>query len=447
MLRSAFESLLSSLKAGARAVLDQPLAFLAIHGLNRVVFAAGRVKRQSGIGHRGDRRQGGRVLIVAPPGGGNIGDQALVESAVWNASGPVTLVVRSVNDFQIPDWLNPLDVEVVPLPELIYGLGAGHMRDVFELGTHTHGVSRVMLVGADIMDGNYNLVASLNRWSVTGLFGRASVPAAVLGFSWSDRARPSCLTAARIVNKHADLWLRDPVSQSRMVSAGVAGKAGLCADIVFAHPAPDLAASYRSLPAELHNFVTAEVEFVVLNMSGLVGSDADLIGHYVRVVERLRSAGISIILLPHVVRATKSDNVYLRDLAARFDDPGIILVNDLLTPSQVYEVCRGGLMVLTGRMHLAVLASLSGTPSSTLSTQGKVAGLYEHLRSPDGAIEVDSDVSRIFFERLEKVVDQTGGVSPELRRHLKELALKAFILPPFRSDAPEPVHSVHERAS
>ncbi|MBD0863954.1 polysaccharide pyruvyl transferase family protein [Gordonia sp. zg691] len=446
MLSSVRTSLAPRLKGVARAALDRPWAFSVIDVPNRVAFAAGRQSRRLRLSRtRGAVTE--RVIVVAPPGGGNIGDQALVESAIWNAGGPVALVVRASSDFQLPDWVQARDVEVIVLPNLVYGVGPRHLRDLIELGKRVDGASRMLLVGADIMDGNYNLVASMNRWSVANAFGRSSGSSTVLGFSWSDAARPSCVKAAQVASASCRLWLRDPVSLSRIASVGLRGEPTLCADIVFAHPAPSLPPSVRELPADLRQFIANNPEYVVLNMSGLVGGDDRLIDHYVRVVERLRADGISLILLPHVVRSTKSDNVYLKDLAARFDDRRIILVNELLTPSQVFEVCRGGLVVLTGRMHLAVLASLSGTPSSTLSTQGKVAGLYEHLRSPEGAIEVDSDVSGMFFARLEQVVNRTEGIDTELRRYLKELAMRSFDSPQFRPETSEPVHSLQERAS
>ncbi|NKX77509.1 hypothetical protein HGA01_07805 [Gordonia amicalis] len=385
------------------------------------------------------------MVILAPPGGGNIGDQALVESAIWNADGPVTLIVRARTDFELPEWLASRDLRMLVLPDLVYGVGPHHLRDMYMLGRYATECSRVMIVGADIMDGNYNLVASLNRWSVANLFGRLPISTSVLGFSWSESARPSCVRAARTVGTRCDLWLRDPVSLSRIAAVGVGG-ANLCADIVFAHPAPSLPASFRVVPEHLEEFIAANPRYVVVNMSGLVGGDDRLLGHYVRVVEQLRVAGIGVILLPHVVRSTNSDNVYLQELAARFDDPGITLVHELLTPSQIFEVCRLGLAVLTGRMHLAVLASLSGTPSSTLSTQGKVAGLYEHLRSPEGAIEVHSDVSVAFLSRIELAQNGTGRIDDELRRRLKELAMKSFAMPPLRLDTPEPVDSFRERA-
>jgi hypothetical protein len=98
-------------------------------------------------------------------------------------------------------------------------------------------------------------------------------------------------------------------------------------------------------------------------------------------------------------------------------------------------------------MHLAVLASLSGTPSSTLSTQGKVAGLYEHLRDPKGAIEVHSDVSGAFLSRVDLAQNGIGCIDDELRRRLKELAMKSFAIPPIRLGTTEPVDSFRERAS
>ncbi len=83
------KSLKFRVKNGARTALDRPSAFFLIDAVNRLASAAGR-----SLGRLSNSRtscsESGRVVILAPPGGGNIGDQALVESAIWNADGPVT---------------------------------------------------------------------------------------------------------------------------------------------------------------------------------------------------------------------------------------------------------------------------------------------------------------------------------------------------------------------
>ncbi|HEX5858659.1 MAG TPA: hypothetical protein VFY91_11180, partial [Microbacterium sp.] len=70
-----------------------------------------------------------RHVLIAPPGAGNIGDQAMVEAFLAAADLPVTVVTRNADDFRLPGDLAPR-ATILPLSELFYGQGAGHRRDV-----------------------------------------------------------------------------------------------------------------------------------------------------------------------------------------------------------------------------------------------------------------------------------------------------------------------------
>src|SRR5687768_8802852 len=87
-------------------------------------------------------------LLVAAPGQGNIGDQAMLESVLENVSGPVTVVVRRGEDIAVPAAVSSR-VTVVELPHLIYGkFGIEHLRDVRRYVELLLACSEVALIGA-----------------------------------------------------------------------------------------------------------------------------------------------------------------------------------------------------------------------------------------------------------------------------------------------------------
>ena len=101
-------------------------------------------------------------VLVAPPGGGNIGDQALVEAYLENITGPVRVIVRRAADLVVPAE-QAERIEVVELPALLYRVDAAHRRDIVRLRALLADAVSFAVVGADIMDGRYSPRGSVNR--------------------------------------------------------------------------------------------------------------------------------------------------------------------------------------------------------------------------------------------------------------------------------------------
>lgn len=56
---------------------------------------------------------------------------------------------------------------------------------------------------------------------------------------------------------------------------------------------------------------------------------------------------------------------------------GVLLVDRLLQSAEILGLCTPADVVVTGRMHLSIMVLNSGVPAITLSTQGKVEGLFQ----------------------------------------------------------------------
>ena len=308
-------------------------------------------------------------VLIAPPGGGNIGDQAMVEAYLENTSGPVRIVVRAIGDIRIP----PEQVgraQFTVLPGLIYGNGRAHLAAVAAFARLLAGARSLTVVGADIMDGAYDVRASARRADVTTLARLVGVDSRVLGFSWNGRAHPGARRAlARAGTAGTQLLMRDPKSVDRARSDGLANVAEV-ADAVFSARTTSATAVGEFLGAD-------PGDYAVLNASGLVGRSMDQVSEYEEIVRSLLDRGLIVVLLPHVVRASADDAAACRAVALRVDDPRVVLVTRVLEPAEVRGLVAGAALVLTGRMHLAIQAFWNGVPAITLSTQGKVEGLMQ----------------------------------------------------------------------
>lgn len=181
------------------------------------------------------------------------------------------------------------------------------------------------------------------------------------------------------------LFVRDPVSLARLHSDGV-DSCMQTADIVF-----NLDVSAAVDPPG----IPVWTNHVVVNASGLVGKrNESQTSIYVAMISALREVGLSVILLPHVIRGGGDDLAALREIYSEFEaDNNVFLIDRLLSPYEVLGVVDGARTIVSGRMHLSVLALLSGVPAVTVSTQGKVEGLMDLFETRE--LFVSSDRSQL----------------------------------------------------
>jgi len=326
-------------------------------------------------------RRSGPHLLVAPPGGGNIGDQAMVEAFLENTDGEVVVVEHDPGTVDVPAE-HRARARVRTLPALVYGGGPPHLRDVLRLRGLLRGARSLSVVGADLMDGGYGDRGARALARTAELATRAGVPSRVLGFSWSDRPHPRARRALRRASRAGvRLMLREPRSAQRAEADGLT-RVVRVADTVFSATPLDHAPSARS--------TEGLGPYVVVNVSGLLHGRRDLVGPFTRLVAHLRERDLAVVVLPHVRRPGGDDVAVCTEVAARFpDDPGVRLVDRIWTPSQVRALVTGAELVVTGRMHLAVLALSREVPAVCLASQGKVEGLMDLVGTPQLAVQPD----------------------------------------------------------
>src|SRR6185437_13768450 len=127
------------------------------------------------------------------------------------------------------------------------------------------------------------------------------------------------------------------------------------------------------------------------------------------------AAGQNVVLLPHVIRDGDNDldaswRVY-RSLSERHT---VVMIDRLLSPACVARITADSELVITGRMHLAVLGLAQGVPAIVLSTQGKVAGMLARFGLRDMSIEPGNDTADSVIARFESVMTNSYG----LRQHI-----------------------------
>jgi len=377
-------------------------------------------------------------VLVAPPGEGNIGDQAMIEAYLENVTGPVRVIVRGLDDVRIPAE-HSARARLEPIAHLIYGNGRAHRQSMAQLAVVLGGALSLTVVGADIMDGAYSVRASSRRADVASLARSVGVGARILGFSWNGHAnlgaRRSLARAGRLGTR---LQLRDPASAARARADRLENVIDV-ADAVFAvrTSSPTAATEYLG---------DAPAPYAVVNASALVGRGFDQTSDYATIITALLDAGLRVVLLPHVVRHSGDDAAACRAVFDRFSaeagpDGRVVLVNRLLTPAEVRGLCAGASIVLTGRMHLAVQAMYHRVPAVALSTQGKVSGMMRLFGTQELCVEPGVGLAErmvpIVLAVLARPDEYHARLAAQLPKVQRLAALNFALLPSgARSDQP-----------
>ncbi|OOB91896.1 hypothetical protein B0T42_03065 [Rathayibacter sp. VKM Ac-2630] len=322
----------------------------------------------------------------------------MFESYLQNTTGPIVALVRSRLDFSTP----PADrdrVQFVEVPNLVGGGRFGRKKDVVSFVNALSQAVDFSIIGADVMDGGYERREAVRRAQLLRIAASFGVPSRVLGFSWNAHSDVVARRELRRVSNSVELFARDPQSRARLQRERI--RANESADIVFS-------LSTEAYPEDIAAWLNRQAGRVVsVNVSGLIMRKLDLVSEFAEVVHRLLAHGHKVILLPHVIRAGDNDLDACRQVAELLSDADrseILLIERVLAPSEVAWVAEHSAVVLTGRMHFAILSLSQGTVPITMATQGKVEGLAELFGIEELVLSPERGVGATALELVEKVL-------------------------------------------
>lgn len=356
----------------ASRVLEKP------QSLRLLILADGIVLRAALCGKHNPTDQ---HVILNSPGEGNIGDQAMFESFIGNVTGNVMAVVKSTEAYTVPRHHTSSKVSFLVLPSLVYSKLASHYRDVWRFGRSVRGAASFSVMGADIMDGGYGVHSSMVEWNVALTVQRFGIPSRILGFSWNGKAHAEIVRLARKAGESGvSILPRDPDSKDRLLLDDVPNVTQ-SSDMVFA-----FLQETKALSPE--NYSARSKKIAVVNVSGLIGLRIEQEQEYEQLIQRLELLGYECVLVPHVSHSNVDDIAAierLRERSAAAKRAGFL--RNLVSPSEVQALVQRADVVVTGRMHLSILALSVGTPVIVLATQGKVSGLMKSFGMPEHCVE------------------------------------------------------------
>ncbi|MCX4189095.1 polysaccharide pyruvyl transferase family protein [Methylophaga sp. OBS3] len=331
--------------------------------------------------------------LIAAPGGGNIGDQAMLESFLHNVDGKKLIITTNHNPVTIPSCY-ALDVEVIKMPGLIYGEPHSFTRDFIKFVRLLPSLKTLSVTGADVMDGGYNPHASAMRAYVAMFVAKYGVASRILGFSWNTKPHKKAITALRSAGKAGvQLLVRDAISHKRLNDLAISNTV-LTADVVFSN-----ARQQEQGIDDILAYCDGK-NVALVNASGLIAKDIDQIEEYRAIINKLTAEQYTVVLLPHVIRDGANDLSVCKAIADLY--PDVYFVDRLLEPDQIKRLAKTAKLVVTGRMHLSIMSINAGTPAIVLSTQGKVDGLMAFFSLPELSLEPTAG----FGQKVVALIDQ-----------------------------------------
>lgn len=392
------------LKNVVRAIWRSGIYRRVLFGLDRLAFTVARPAKT----------QQPYTLLLAPPTGENIGDQAMFDSAIHNTAGKVLAVTMS-DSYRKPVGDDGERALIRVLPGHIHRPPLVRFGVMLRLSGLIKSAQAFIAPGADTVDGGHTH-GSLARLSIIRLAAIAGIPTTLQGFSWKSDAPASVVRAVtELAERGVQVSPRDPVSRRRLTEAGVQPTTQV-ADLAFAYPVRE--ALPERLKAQIARVQKSGRPIVLLNTSGLIARRHDLTADYGVVIERLHSVGATVVFTPHVDRAWDDDFAMARKVKELYGNADDVVVDSLLSPAQVRELASFASLVVTGRMHLAILSLSQEIPVVCLATHGKVEGLFEFFEMPDLVVEPQAGNGELLAEKASAALQNRDALVAQIRTKL-----------------------------
>ncbi len=253
---------------------------------------------------------------------------------------------------------------------------------------------KVVVIGADTLDGHYSPLSAIRYWVAINLAARMGRVALISGFSFNENPSIKLRTVLSTLSPSLRVFTRDAISQHRFDAfVGQAGRAELVADVAFllkarkdTNPVREVSNWCREQRAD-GRFVLGFNTHPMLIKNASPEAIANLIDCCVKALRAaINGRHVSILFIPHDYRGVGIGDVeVLNDIKRNMADCSQYLysVKDKCHAAELKAIAGEVDLVITGRMHLAIASLGMGTPVAAMTYQGKFQGLFQHFGLSD----------------------------------------------------------------
>lgn len=359
-----------------------------------------------------------RALIIPPATPGSLGDAAMISASAVSLRGKGA---SGVDLLYGKEW--DLDERIdgqIAGESLFYG---GSLIQYVSLVAQLKHYNHVCLIGADVIDGKYNPPSVRGRLAILAEVAKQGKKATLLGASYNKNPEKTTRNALKNLPASVVICARDPVSKKRMEEA-LERDIRQVADLAFLLPAR----AYHPVAVRALSWIdsrhAAGDQVVAVNANYLQAEEnPSMVDALAKLMEGLLAQPISVLLVPHDTRSARPDQVILAEAAAKVttsDNAKRIHMVEPQSPGAIKAILAQTDLLVTGRMHAAILGMGAGTPAFSFAYQDKFEGLYSFfgLENADLLYAPESFVANP-DEVLAKVLGHLKD-TPSLKSQIKE---------------------------
>ncbi|WP_308916061.1 polysaccharide pyruvyl transferase family protein [Jannaschia sp. LMIT008] len=351
----------------------------------------------------------GRAVVITPAKPDGLGDQAMIDVAATQLSDA---------GFSVTLLPNPTPTRLgVP------GVAAGGVGGKLSILANVARARRVIVIGADILDGRYNPDTILSRLKLAAIAHRFGAKVRVIGCSFSTAPNPRVIEWLKRA-EWLEILAREEVSKARM-EAALGRPVELVADSAF------LLRPEATTPAAHDAIAFAEAQHAAgrrvlgLNASGLVFSKvapgtleayAEAVAEWVAGREDMAAMVVSHDSRPGQIGDQASCDV-LAEAVGRMVPDRFHYVRDGINAWDVKGFAGHLDMVLLCRMHFGIACLGNGVPPLALVSMGKFEGLMG-LFGLDG-LEIDPERVAADPRSIQGRLDDLAERAPDLRTRIE----------------------------
>lgn len=332
----------------------------------------------------------GTAILIPPAGPGSLGDEAMLSAACTELKRKgVEKVIMMLPGACVWSWTFGID-GVVTREQIGPLITQGRNGPCRRAGLQ---ISRIVAIGADIVDGAYGKAYPLFVLRLLHHASRAGINSTLAGFSLNQDVDSDCERFLKALSPEVRLCSRDPISRTR--AEHIVDRPVLqTADMAFLLE-PEIT---MDVYVDAKNWISSQRQHADTLIGINVNSHhldrvSDLAEAYIQLVEKLANTGrISFVFIPHDMRDNPSDVEMLgrifNGLKAETREK-VLLIGYGISASVVKAIVGLLDIVVTGRMHLGIASLGQTVPALCVDYQGKVEGLYDLLGLPDMSISME----------------------------------------------------------
>ena len=348
------------------------------------------------------------VLIYAPPHYiGNMGDR-IVTKILNNQFPQATFIYDNYFNFVFGNrtakkkYLNPRNRKSTKK----FALFSGEF-------------SKFILFGMDGVDGYYSLRESKFKIELASSIAQAGGASWIMNFSWNNSTIDSSLLSALNDAQVAGVKFvaRDSKSCKRLDAHGI--KARVCSDLGFLITENRKISNIDSRAGRVQ-----KKDFAILAPSYTFGKHRRQIIGFAEMAISLRSQGITPVLFASVTNLRKSDVVLAKRInrqVVRLEGASMPIYRD---EQSLTEILGQSCVVISGRMHVAIVALAHLIPPFVLEYQGKSSGMLSDVGLKT-LVSENMDISNIdiqnFIKNSSEYSEILGSRIPIMKNEISNL--------------------------